>query len=50
MNVVQAMSESCDVFFYQVGQKLGVDRLAWYAKACGLGTPPASAWTTKQPG
>ena len=37
VDVVAAMAESCDVFFYQVGQKLGVDRLAWYAKACGLG-------------
>jgi penicillin-binding protein 2 len=27
------------VFFYQVGQRLGVDRLAWYAKAFGLGAP-----------
>jgi penicillin-binding protein 2 len=39
LNVVEAIEKSCDVFFYQVGQKLGVDRLAWYAKACGLGTP-----------
>jgi len=38
VNVVKALAESCDVFFYQVGQKLGVDRLAWYAKACGLGS------------
>ncbi len=37
MNVTRALAESCDVFFYQVGQKLGVDRLAWYARACGLG-------------
>lgn len=38
VNVIDALSESCDVFFYQVGQRLGVDRLAKYAKACGLGT------------
>jgi penicillin-binding protein 2 len=38
VNVVKALAESCDVFFYQVGQKLGVDRLAWYARACGLGS------------
>lgn len=38
VNVVKALAESCDVFFYQVGQKLGVDRLAMYAKACGLGS------------
>ncbi|MCD6273085.1 MAG: penicillin-binding protein 2 [Deltaproteobacteria bacterium] len=38
VDVVKALAESCDVFFYQVGQKLGIDRLAWYAKACGLGS------------
>ncbi|RLB81681.1 MAG: penicillin-binding protein 2 [Deltaproteobacteria bacterium] len=39
MNVIDALAQSCDVFFYQVGEKLGVDRLAKYAKACGLGSP-----------
>jgi penicillin-binding protein 2 len=38
VNVVKALAQSCDVFFYQVGEKLGVDRLAFYAKACGLGS------------
>jgi len=38
VNIVKALTESCDVFFYQVGQKLGIDRLAFYAKACGLGS------------
>lgn len=38
MNVIQAIEQSCDVYFYQVGLKLGIDRLAWHAKACGLGT------------
>ena len=37
VDIHRALAESCDVFFYQVGQKLGVDRLAWYANACGLG-------------
>ena len=37
MNITDALAQSCDVFFYQVGEKLGVDRLAIYAKACGLG-------------
>jgi penicillin-binding protein 2 len=36
--IVKALAESCDVFFYQVGERLGVDRLAWYAKAFGLGS------------
>lgn len=38
MKIVQALEQSCDVFFYQVGLKLGIDRLAWYARACGLGS------------
>ena len=39
LDVVEAITQSCDVFFYQTGIKLGVDRLAWYAKGCGLGAP-----------
>jgi penicillin-binding protein 2 len=35
----QAMAQSCDVYFYKVGEALGVDRLAWYAKGAGLGAP-----------
>ncbi|RJQ81645.1 MAG: penicillin-binding protein 2 [Desulfobacteraceae bacterium] len=37
VDVVRALAESCDVFFYQTGEALGVDRLAKYAKAFGLG-------------
>ena len=33
----RALVESCDVFFYTLGAKLGVDRLAHYARALGLG-------------
>lgn len=32
-----AIVQSCDVFFYQLGLKLGVDRIAKYAKMFGLG-------------
>jgi penicillin-binding protein 2 len=39
VNVVKALAQSCDVFFYQVGQKLGIDRLSMYAIASGLGSP-----------
>ncbi|MGD2270878.1 MAG: penicillin-binding protein 2 [Desulfobacterales bacterium] len=38
LSVVAAITESCDVFFYQVGQAVGVDRLAWYANILGLGS------------
>ena len=38
VDVRKALSQSCDVFFYQMGIELGVDRLAWYARAFGLGS------------
>jgi penicillin-binding protein 2 len=63
VNVREALAQSCDVFFYQVGEKLGVDRLAEYAKACGLGAPtgiqldreatglvPTSGWKLRRTG
>jgi penicillin-binding protein 2 len=63
INIITSLAESCDVFFYQVGQKLGIDRLAWYAKACGLGSPtgikldneasglvPTAAWKKRRTG
>ncbi len=33
----RAIVESCDVFFYDVGQRLGVDRIAAWAHALGFG-------------
>ncbi|MGH7847415.1 MAG: penicillin-binding protein 2, partial [Candidatus Binatia bacterium] len=33
----RAIVESCDVYFYQVGQKLGVDLIAKYSRLFGLG-------------
>ncbi len=63
VNVIAAIEQSCDVFFYQVGHKLGVDRIAEYAKKCGLGRPtgidlphenmglvPSTAWKKRRYG
>ena len=63
VDIIEAVAQSCDVYFYQVGQLLGVDRLAWYAKACGLGSPtginldkeakgliPTAAWKKRRTG
>ena len=33
----KGLVQSCDVYFYQLGQRLGVDRIARYARALGLG-------------
>lgn len=35
----KAIVQSCDVYFYRVGQMLGVSRLAAYARRFGLGSP-----------
>ncbi len=56
-----AIVRSCDVYFYSVGQKLGVDRIAKWANQLGLGlksgieldnvkpgTIPSSAWKQKR--
>jgi penicillin-binding protein 2 len=35
----RAIVESCDVYFYEVGNELGVDAIAEFAKLYGLGEP-----------
>ncbi len=37
VNLHRAIVESCDTYFYQLGPKLGVDRIAKWARAFGLG-------------
>ena len=37
VSLTRAIAESCDVYFYTVGYRLGLDRLAKYAKMLGLG-------------
>ena len=39
INLHRALVESCDVFFYQLGLKLGIKRISRYASAFGLGRP-----------
>jgi penicillin-binding protein 2 len=33
----RAIVDSCDVYFYNVGQRLGIDRISYYATKLGLG-------------
>jgi penicillin-binding protein 2 len=57
----RAIAESCDIYFYQVGLKVGVDLIAHYANEFGLGkltgislphekpgTVPSSSWKKKR--
>jgi penicillin-binding protein 2 len=61
VNLKRALKESCDVYFYQLGERLGVDKIAAYAREFGLGEPlgvglenekggviPTSQWKEKK--
>lgn len=37
VDVVQALQHSCDIFFYETAQKLGIDKIAEMARRFGLG-------------
>ncbi len=37
VNLHQALVHSCDVFFYEVGRRLGIERIARYSQMLGLG-------------
>ena len=63
LSLHRAIVESCDIFFYQVGLKVGVDRIAHYANELGLGRAtgirlphekpgivPSSSWKKKRLG
>jgi penicillin-binding protein 2 len=39
LGLVDAIAQSCDVYFYQLGLKLGLDRWSDYAAGCALGHP-----------
>jgi penicillin-binding protein 2 len=50
MNLHSALVQSCDVYFYQLGLRLGIDRLAEYARGFGLGKPTGSGFAHEAPG
>jgi len=37
VNLYRALAESCDVYFYKLGEQLGIDRISEYARKFGLG-------------
>jgi len=39
VNFYRAMVHSCDTYFYEVGRRLGIDRIAKWSKRFGLGEP-----------
>jgi penicillin-binding protein 2 len=39
VDFLRSIKESCDVFYYQLGAQLGIDRIAKYARLFGFGVP-----------
>jgi penicillin-binding protein 2 len=50
VNVHSALVQSCDVFFYTIGHRLGIDTIARYAKGFGLGMPTGYDPVHEKPG
>lgn len=38
VNLRRALSESCDIYFYRIGEQLGMEKLASYARELGFGS------------
>jgi penicillin-binding protein 2 len=50
ISLVRAIVESCDVFFYNVGERLGVDRIANWAHQLGFGEDTGIGLAHERPG
>lgn len=49
-NLRKSLRESCDVYYYQLGEKLGVDKIAEASKAFLLGSPMGVELQNEKPG
>lgn len=50
VDLYQAMVQSCDVFFYTLGAKIGIDTLSNYARKFGFGERTGIELTGERPG
>lgn len=50
VGIHSAIVHSCDVFFYNVGMRLGIDRISKYAKMLGLGSRTGIDLPSEEPG
>jgi len=50
VNLHSAIVRSCDVFFYNVGQRMGIDTISKYAKMLGLGAKTGIDLPSEEPG
>lgn len=38
VDMLRSLTESCDVYYYVLGEKFGIDKIDKYARACGFGS------------
>lgn len=50
VNLHRALVESCDVYFYHLGRRLGIERIAKWSKRFGLGAPSGLRLDREMPG
>ena len=50
MNLRNAIKQSCDIYFYEVARRLGIDRLSVTAKQFGLGKKVFNGFYEERPG
>jgi penicillin-binding protein 2 len=50
MDVHNAIVHSCDVFFYNIGMRMGIDRISKYAKMLGFGARTGIDLPSEEPG
>ena len=47
IDFTQSLAQSCDIYYYTNGHKLGIERIARYARMFGLGSPTGFGATEK---
>lgn len=63
VDMTQSLMQSCDVYYYTLGEKVGIDKIEAFARACGFGGPtgidlpheksglvPSKAWKRRRSG
>ncbi|RJO69590.1 MAG: penicillin-binding protein 2 [Myxococcales bacterium] len=50
VTLIRGIKESCDIFFYMVGEKVGPERLFKWAGLLGLGEKPGTGLNNETPG
>jgi penicillin-binding protein 2 len=50
LSLHEAILKSCDVFFYNVGMRLGIDRLSYYGTKLGIGHKTGIDLPSEEPG